>query len=370
MPTVACSTCSTGIGRSVSARGTTSPDSRLLRALQAEWRSVNTDLLGGALTPPVLGLSEGSLRLGRWERASRSISLSRTLVCERPWGEVRAVLAHEMAHQYTDEVLGVHDEAAHGPAFAHTCARMGISQAARGVPEPLAEESRALRRIRKLLALAESPNEHEARLASARAQRLMLEHNLQVQATPSPQRYASCQIGGVKARFSAHEKILSGLLAKHFFVQCLWMTGFDARAGRPGRYLELSGTPENLEMAVWVHAFLLETSERLWRDRKRALGLVGDTERRRFLAGVMAGFDEQLCGQAVTNRREGLIWVGDAGLQEFFARSHPRTITRQGPRVLATDAFHEGKDAGRGIVLRKPVAARAVRGRHLIGGAR
>ncbi|MFH1466476.1 MAG: DUF2786 domain-containing protein [Pseudomonadota bacterium] len=351
------------------ARRAPTVDAGLLQALLAEWRSINDHLLLGALTPPVMGLSDDRVRLGRWERVGRAIHLSRALVLEKPWGMVRAVLAHEVAHQYVDEVLGVRDETAHGAAFHRTCERMGISPAARGAPAPL-EEPRALRRVRKLLALAESPNEHEARLAAARARRLMLEHNLEAQLAATPQRYATRQVGEVRGRFSAHEKILGGLLAQHFFVQCLWMTGFDVRTGRPGRYLELSGTPENLDMAAWVHAFLLETGERLWRDHRRAARLQGDGERRRFLAGVMLGFDEQLRGQAEADRQAGLVWVGDGGLDDFYARSHPRVLTRQGPRVRTTDAFHEGRAAGRDIVLRKPVTAKSVRGRHLIGGAR
>ena len=39
-------------------------------------------------------------------------------------------------------------------------------------------DNKLIERIRKLLALAESPNEHEAALASERAQALLAEHKL------------------------------------------------------------------------------------------------------------------------------------------------------------------------------------------------
>ncbi len=353
------------------ARFASNPEQVLLRALQWEWVGLNRQLLGGALEPPVIGLSDSARRLGRWQRSTRSIELARSLVMEHPWGEVREVLAHEMAHQYAHEVLGALDETAHGQAFRRTCERMGILSLARGIPQALADgpdEPRVVRRIRKLLALAQSPNEHEARLAAARAQRLMLEHNLAEADAGGPLPYRSCQLGAVKARFQAHEKILAGLLGEHFFVRCIWMNGFDVQRGKPGRYLEISGTPENLEMAAWVHGFLLQTGERLWAEHKRRQGIRGDVERRRYLAGVVYGFGEQLREQAVRNQQEGLIWLGDAGLQDFYETLHPQIRSVKGPRIRATSAWQEGKQAGRGIVLHKPVTATAQRGGKRITG--
>jgi hypothetical protein len=347
------------------------PEQVLLRALQWEWSSINASLLRGALEPASIGLVDSQRRLGRWSRLERNISLARGLVMERPWAEVREVLAHEMAHQYAHEVLGAVDEPAHGLAFRRTCERMGIRAAARGRPEGLPEgpdEPRILRRIRKLLALAQSPNEHEARLAAARAQRLMLEHNLEGVEQGLPQAYRSRQLGPVKRRFQAHEKIVGGLLAEHFFVRCVWMNGFDPQRGMAGRYLEISGTPENLEMAAWVYEFLLETAERLWRAHKRARRIQGDAERRRFLAGVVYGFGEQLRTQDHHNQEEGLIWLGDPGLEDYVGTRHPRLRRGRGARIRATDAWHEGKAAGREIVLRKPVTGRAGKGGRLLEG--
>ena len=347
------------------------PEQVLLRALQWEWSGINRQLLGAALKSPAIGLSDGLRRLGRWQLRTRTIELARSLVLGRPWGEVREVLAHEMAHQYAHEVLGAVDETAHGLAFSRTCERMGILSRARGVPQELAEapdEPRVLRRIRKLLALAQSPNEHEARLAAARAQRLMLEHNLAEADTGRALPYRCQQLGSIKRRFQAHEKMLAGLLGEHYFVRSIWMNGFDVERGMPGRYLEISGTPENLEMAAWVYGFLRQTGEGLWREHKRQQGISGDAERRRYLAGVVYGFGEQLRSQAERNQQEGLIWLGDEGLQDYYETLHPRVRRGRGPRIRATDAWLEGKAAGREIVLHKPVTAAPGRsGRRITG---
>ncbi len=348
-----------------------SPDEVMLRALHWEWGALNGRLLRGALRRPVFGLSDAQQRLGSWNARDRCITIARSLLRDRPWGEVREVLAHEVAHQYASEVLGAVDEPAHGRAFQRACERMGIGARAggplRGLPEG-PDEPKVLRKIRKLLALAQSPNEHEARLAAAKAQRLMLENNLAEAETGAPLVYAARQLGPVKGRFQAHEKVLAGLLSEHFFVECIWMQGCDVNRGLMGRYLEIIGTPENLELAAWVHAYLLETAERLWAVHKRRQGIRGNAERRRYLAGVMAGFREQLRGQAKLNREEGLVWVGDPDLRGFFERRHPYVQKRRGPRIRATDAWHHGKAAGREIVLRKPVGAAAGKGGRLLEG--
>jgi len=79
-------------------------------------------------------------------------------------------LKHEMAHQFVHEVLG-EQEAPHGPAFRATCARLGIDQRAGGLPQPAqsADQRRLLERVHKLLALAQSDNQHEAEAAAAAA---------------------------------------------------------------------------------------------------------------------------------------------------------------------------------------------------------
>src|SRR5690606_18958374 len=118
---------------------------------------------------------------GRWVAEERTIEISRKLLVDHGWGALVEVLKHEMAHQFVDEVLGLADEAAHGPAFRQVCAERGFDARASGVPNAAQSDaqSRVLERVAKLLALAESPNEHEAQAAMNAAQRLMLKYNLE-----------------------------------------------------------------------------------------------------------------------------------------------------------------------------------------------
>jgi len=148
-------------------------EAALMREVASLHATENWLRFGSRLRTPVLALSDTTVRLGAWIRATRTLELSRALVLDRPWVEVVSVLQHEMAHQYVDEVLGVHDEHPHGDTFRQLCAALGIDDRAAGPPAlaagaPAAPD-RVLARVRKLLALAASSNQHEAESAMQRA---------------------------------------------------------------------------------------------------------------------------------------------------------------------------------------------------------
>ena len=179
-------------------------EAALVRELRRIYELINERRFGDRLKKPVLVLSDSTRRLGQWTRATRTLELSRTLVLERPWLEVTSVLEHEMAHQFVDEVLEVRDESPHGPTFQRVCAERGIDARAAGVPVASTadvEADRALDKIRKLLALAGSDNQHEAEMAMRRAHELMLRHN--IEQAQAEQRYEVRHLGTPSRRANA-----------------------------------------------------------------------------------------------------------------------------------------------------------------------
>src|ERR1700704_4897805 len=133
-------------------------EAALLREIRARYDWDNRTRFGSRLVPPVLVLSDATSHLGRWHSATRTLELSRSLVMQRPWLEVASVLEHEMAHQFVDEVLGVRGETA-------SAARAAGSPSAAAPTGPEGDPAeRVLDRIRKLLALAGSPNQNEAEI--------------------------------------------------------------------------------------------------------------------------------------------------------------------------------------------------------------
>jgi len=351
-------------------------EAALVRELRATWWQLNEAFFRGGLRPPTFELVVTRHNLGRWVPATRTIEMSRPLLLERPWAAAVEVLKHEMAHQYVHEVLGETEQTPHGKGFREACARLGIDARASGVPEVAAHaassgaEDRVIERVARLLALAESPNRHEAEAAMAAAQRLMLRHNLDATrgaAAGATRDYAYLHLGEPTGRVDEHERLVAMILGKHFFVEAIWIPVYRPLQGKRGSVLEICGTRANLSIAEYVHGFLRETAERLWRAHKRDHGIRGDRERRTFLAGVMAGFADRLQRQEGTSRSEGLVWVKDGDLSGYFRRRHPyvRHVRHTGQR--RTDAFSHGRAAGRKIVLHKPVQGAATNRGRLLG---
>ncbi len=313
---------------------------------------------------PLLLIEQTSRRLGAWAKIGRTLRLSKQLIETHPWPEVIEVLRHEMAHQYVDEVLGVSDQSAHGPAFRKVCADRAIDHRAVGMPTLSLQAESVLRKVGRLLALADSDNEHEARSAMSTAHRLMRKHNIACEAQPKADVYGFRSLGQIRRRMPAHERVLAGILGEHFFVRPILVSAFDVNTTRRGHILEVCGRTENLDIATHVHAFLLETAQRLWLAHKLAQGIVGNKDRRKYLQGLMMGFSDRLRSEAQSAQAAGLVWVGDPDLAQWMGRRHPRTRTSRSRSIQADAAWCAGHTAGKKLVINKPISnkSRGIRG--------
>jgi hypothetical protein len=337
-------------------------EAALLRELRSCFDWENHARFHSRLTPPVFALSDAAGRLGQWLRATRTLELSRGLVVARPWLEVLAVLQHEMAHQFVDEVLGIRDETAHGETFQRVCAERGIDARAAGAPVPAAageagaavEVDRVLERIRKLLALAGSSNQHEAELAMRKAHELMLRHNVEAAAARSERSFEVRQLGDPLRRATRVEADTVALLSQFFFVKVIRVPVYLPRHGKRGLVYEILGTRPNVEMASHVYEFLLATAERLWSENRGDRRVRSGRDRMQYQSGVVRGFHEKLADERTELRGTGLVWVRDAALDAAYHARHPR-ITTARRRVRISSAHAAGREAGRTVVLHKPV---------------
>jgi len=345
----------------------------LLQELSATFFDINSRYFRRALKKPTFELSDASDRLGRYDAEHQVIEISRKLVLEKPWGVVVEVLKHEMAHQYVREVLGKTDEPPHGPSFRKVCEKLGIDGAASGMPEAKETseaENRILDRVAKLLALAESPNVHEAQAAATAAQRLMLKHNLDLAEARAKRGYSFRHLGKPSGRISEAERWIANILREHFFVETIWVPAYRPADGKSGRVLEICGTPANLELASYVYDFLLNAGERLWIAHKKAKRIRSDRDRRTFIAGVMAGFREKLLSERRENEKAGLVWVGDAELGRYYRRRHPSIRHTKHEGSARNEAHAQGRAAGRKLVLHRGVEAGATSSGKLLTSGR
>jgi hypothetical protein len=348
-------------------------EAELLRRLALEYAWRNELHFANKLRRPLVALSDATSRLGVWKRGERRLEISRTLVLSRPWTETVEVLKHEMAHQFVHEVLGVLDEAAHGPTFRRVCAERGIDGRAAGLvdaTEGADATSRVVARVQKLLALAGSSERHEAEAAMRKAHELMLRHNLdavQLGAGGTGEGgYEVRHLGDPARRRSSVERDVVALLTEYFFVEVIEIASYVPSTGKSGVVFEVCGARANVAMAEHVFGFLVGTAERLWQDARRRRRLPG-VERVPFQSGVIRGFGEKLRAERETLRGTGLVWVGDAALERFYRARHPR-IHRTTRWQRMSEGHAMGREAGRGVILHRPVTSGPSGGPKLLPG--
>lgn len=326
------------------------------RALCEEYDQINFDLFKDVLQRPELRFGDSRSELGTWQAHPPTITLSRQLLHERPWGHLVEVLKHEMAHQFVSQVLRI-DEPPHGPAFAQVCRERGIDARARGDVETNGQQHAVLSKVSALLSLAQSGNPHEAEAAAAAAQRLMLKYNLSRVHENEQRGYRFAHLGVPTGRVEESARVLATILREFFFVETLWVRVFRPQEQKWGSVLEVCGSDENVRLAEYVHGFLTHTAARLWQLHKQARGIRSNRDRRNFVAGVMAGFHQKLTRERTHHQAEGLLWLGDEKLKAFFRRRYPRIRTVSYGTSRGSMAHDAGKAEGERLVLHKGVSS-------------
>ena len=338
------------------------------------------------LRPITIVLSDFKSRWGQYDRTNRTIAIARRLVLEFKWDQVIGVFRHEVAHQLVDEEgPRASDSAPHGEAFRAACRRLGLSAAfARaGLDlelnppdwrlEPHAPEvERILDRVKKLLALATSGNEHEAVLAMARVRELYGKYNLEQGAQLNQTDFVHLVVDEGKLRRASWEHAKLALIAEHFFVRVLTFAQYQAQTGKRTQAVEIIGTRENVLMAEYVYYFLHRQVESLLRHATQAEGLARH-ERGSYRLGVLHGFGQKLklgegpeaapvLSQALTAFR------GDVRMDAYLAQIHPRLTSRRlGAISVEGAAYADGQRAGRQLNLNRPLTTTGLAGRQITG---
>jgi len=345
-------------------------DSKLKNAwigqLKRDWINANYYYFGDKMLSPAIDLLSSEITLGQWEGGNkRRLSISAFFIKSYSWQYVQETLHHEMAHQYVEEVLKITNAYPHGEAFKKICIERGFDPKARGDihrygqiinnSKGASRNHKILGKIEKLLSLAQSNNTHEAELAMTLAQELLLKHNISLGESDNNRNYIKQQIGEI-GKTNPIRSLVGTILGKFFFVETLWAFGYDQRINKEGRILEIYGTPENVEMAEYVHDYLHRISEALWNEFKRRKGIKGNKHRRSFIYGLLNGFDKKLEAKKSDNQNKGLIWKGDPELTKFYRRRNPK-ITSMSSRYSTScqNAFDSGLAKGKNLVIHKGI---------------
>ena len=328
---------------------------------------------------PLFRLVDMHSRWGYWDGKRNEISISRKLVLDYPWDSVREVLHHEMAHQLADRLQPHRQEGAHGSIFQEACRLLRANPRASGDYPPLkdryaanqlSDDDRILLRIRKLMALSESRNKHEAEAAMIKAYELMARYNIDLIEQDKDRNFVSIFVGQPALRHTRDASFLSSLLVDFYFVQGIWVSAWVADREKMGRVLEITGTPENVVSAEYVYDFVRNHINLQWSryNKNKNLTLHRKTD---FATGIIEGFRSRLETRqtevAADSDANEIIKIEDPQLRAHIKHRYPHTrtcqsaISNQDESVLA-----DGRKIGRRMVISRGISEKASNGRRMI----
>lgn len=355
-----------------------------LRQLQVEFEDICFQYRLN-LQLPVFELTESGTIFGSWDLRHRLLLMSGRLICACPWQITLQILKHEMAHQVCTDIFASNN-CGHGPLFQQACDMLGLTGPFRraavdcaGIPPAVESASsprssaarKILSKVEKLLALAESDNEHEAALAMRRAGELLCRHNLSLKSVEYED-YCHLSLSTGRQRMPGYLREICALLQEYFFVRIICASVYAPARNVRLRTIELFGRPENVAVAEHCYRFLNEKLLSLWQENRHRFPGSGQRARTSYFHGIIAGFREKL----VTGIRQGqpaedmgqakgksLVVTEDIGLQAFVSNYFPRLQKGRCRRIsFRADAYREAVATGKKLVLYKVMNGAAPKG--------
>ncbi len=173
-------------------------------------------------------------------------------------------------------------------------------------------------KVKKLLALSDSPVEAEAKAAMAKAQALMTRHRLTMQQVEgyTDTDGSIIERRQLQRRVYTEDKYVLAIVDTHFFVEimhqnvdgehCVWYVGRES----------------DVEVACYIRGFLTETFKRLFKEYRHRTGSPV-TARQAYYLGLKRGLDDKLQRERMDVEQEmALVVVDDPALKAHMAENH------------------------------------------------
>jgi len=351
------------------------------------------------LRKPLLQIRDLSGQWGQWDPLTHTLTISKQLILSHEWQHVIGVLKHEMAHQFVSEIFK--GDSGHGADFKKACDALGLSEEYRSagldLGEPLRswretsaipkEDEAILRKVEKLLAMAESANENEAFLAMARVRDLFHKYNVEFLMNKKNARYVSLVINHKKKKIDRLQQMIASLLTGYYFVEVIFSEDYDAYQNQSHKTMEILGSQQNVLMAEYVYGFLRQQSESLWQSYRTARSLKGVGAKMSFQAGVISGFRKKLesmeAGRAKQSQssiglaelvdgmdQTALVKFKDPGLRNYVRFRFPRLRSFSSGGRVQTEHYNKGRVQGEKIVIHRGVHQSGGNRGTLLGPAR
>jgi len=316
---------------------------------------------------PSIIIEESNKSWGKWCSYTKTVYLSQRLLMCCSWDTVVEILKHELAHMIVDEIYGGYKRAPHGDEFKSACYTLGISAKASASDADLglsldrrsfiiAKDLEIKNKIKKLFALSESMNEHEANLAMQKAKELAVKYNI-LSDMDIGKDYDYRFLGEPRFRIKAEDIKICNILNEFFFVEYILVPHYDVKNDRKVTAIEILGLRHNLEMADYVYHFLLKQLDMLWKNHKRIFQVKGKREKKSYLLGILDGFEKTLI---ISNNpscsKKEIIILANNNLITYFNYRYPRVRkSRRSGSVINLDTYEHGRKAGKEVVLKRPL---------------
>ena len=223
-------------------------------------------------------------------------------------------------------------------------------------------DEKIIERVRKLMALATSSNEHEAAAAAAKAQELLLKYNLSVNALEEKPKAG-------ESHFDDHDSYSIGWRSDLIAVICANACGglvqMTIRTHRFAKRFWVFGEPANVEVATYLYHYL--TKELLRIGPKPAASKAGHA----FRLGAVAAIGHRLRETFTEFRQasaetQSLVLVKDAAAIEARNAYFPKLGTGRRSGTEDWASFAKGVEAGKNIPLRRGVSSTNAGGQTLL----
>lgn len=324
------------------------------------------------LKKPLIIIEELTDSFGKWDEYHNTIFLAEHLIFNHAWHKVINVLKHEIAHQIVSQIFRSTDT--HGADFKKATQWLGLdafyAKASLSMSEDFPslhnanagdEELNILRKVERLLNLAESSNEHEALLAMDKVREIYKKYNIERFTKNENTSYTTLTINLNLKKIPSNAFIISDILQQHFFVSNIFSKIYVPVENCEHRCLVVMGEKHNVLMAEHVYEFLTHKVSALWLQYQKAEKLSAKFKAS-YQKGLLAGFSSKLDSlkkesfSTSTKNEKALVIQYEVKLGEYVKTQFPKTSSVQQSGLLYKDHYDKGTQEGHRINLSRPIS--------------
>lgn len=268
--------------------------------------------------------------------------------------QLKDIIRHEIAH-YLLFIDSGDQTSAHGVEFRIFCQNLGWGEEVYSATLQLEdvqkveekEPSDVLRKVKKLMALSNSSNQHESELAMIKSQQLLLKYNIDSTYVGIDDE-EKVYLKRILRQPQRTEKMCTiATILNTFLVSAVFSRKED------GTYLEILGSKINVEIAEYVAAVLQDKLDVLWEQTKREHAFKGVVAKNSFFRGIASGYISKINALKNSYSSEvaaSLILI-QGKLKEAQEMAYGRLTSTTRSSQFCPESSELGKQAGRALKI-------------------